>query len=407
MNKRLLILSFCFSVFALQAQLEPNNHQVEFELGQGLNFRFQENAYQFKISGMMQPQALYEEVEGSEYALFLNSRRTYLNFSGTAREEKLSFFMQMDFSDNSPLLDAWVAYHPWENWSIALGQKQNVGNNREMLIMENYLSFPDRSLLSRSLSNSGREMGVFLEAKLKAGNMLFVPQLSLTSGDGRNSFGTDSRDVDRGGVKYSGRLDFYPLGEFEGGSLRSIADVEHQSQLRMVLGIAGSYNDGASGAVGESHGDFTLYNAIGESQLPDYRQWFADLLMKYRGFSFLGEFGIASATSLEALYLNQSLEDPLLATQIGEYLALGSAYNLQLGYVTKGGYGLDLRYSAVQTEFELNNRVLLPSSTAYSIGLSKYLKGHSLKLQSIFSLLEPANGTQQEMRIGLLAQLVF
>ena len=125
-----------------------------------------------------------------------------------------------------------------------------------------------------------------------------VPQVAITSGDGRNSFGTDSRDVDLGGLKYGARLDIYPLGFFSEGNDKSTADLAHEESPKLVLGVAASYNDGASHSAGEGHGDFFLYNADGRVQLPDYRQVYGDILVKYKGISVLGEYLIATATSL-------------------------------------------------------------------------------------------------------------
>jgi len=53
----------------------------------------------------------------------------------------------------------YITYHPIKNLSITIGQKQNIANNREMLIMENQLQYPDRSLLSQEYIRSGREFG--------------------------------------------------------------------------------------------------------------------------------------------------------------------------------------------------------------------------------------------------------
>jgi len=409
MKKLMYTLSLATLLLNVPAfgQLKPNNHEASFELGKGLNFSFQEGDYSFSLGGMMQPQIQMVQFDGAEADLFLNSRRTYLNFKGEAVREKIDFFLQFDFSNPAPLLDAWVAYHPWQNWTITLGQMQNITNNREMLIMEDKLQFPGRSLLSTSLSRSGREFGVFVETKLALGTVQIIPQLSLTSGDGINSFGADSRDVDFGGVKYGGRLDILPFGEFSEGGLKSIGDVNREENLKMIIGAAASYNDGASNAVGEGHGDLFLYNALGQVQLPDYRQVYTDVLMKYRGFSLLAEYGIATATSLEGSFVDLTGEDPLLATEISNYLALGTALNGQLGYVTQSGYGVDLRYSNTQAEFDLNPNSVLPGSTALGIGLTKYFKGHDLKVQAAFTNQQFDDERPSIVTAELLVQLVF
>lgn len=408
MKKAYILLAALFAGQALQAQLKPNDHQASFELGEGLNFNFQDGDYRFKIGGFIQPNIEWQQVDTEDGNFLLNSKRTYFNISGQAKEEKLSFLLQLDFSRTNPLLDVWVAYHPWQALTITMGQKQNIGNNREMLIMENNLQFADRSLFSESFSRSGRELGLFLDLKLGTENFRVIPQASLTSGDGINSFGADSRDVDLGGFKYSGRIDLLPLGDFSEGGLEGLADLNHEEDLKMIIGLAGSYNDGASDAVGEGHGTLVLYDGAGAVQYPDYRQWFADLLMKYRGLSLYAEYGQGSATNLEGSYLNPSIEDPLLATQISEYYNLGTGFNGQLGYVSKGGYGIDLRYSAVYNEFENNQNALLGNSNAYGLALSRYLKGNDLKVLAAVNYREYPEATQLNfLTAQLMVQVVF
>ena len=155
----------------------------------------------------------------------------------------------------------------------------------------------------------------------------------------------------QGGLKYAGRLDVYPLGYFTKGNEISMADLMHEQNLKMVIGGAVSFNAGASEAVGEGHGEFILYDADGSPNQPDYRQVYGDLLIKYKGFSLLGEYNVSTATNLEGTF-KEMTGDALLPTEISQYLALGSGYNVQLGYVTLDGYALDLRYSGVTPEFD-------------------------------------------------------
>ena len=88
-----------------------------------------------------------------------------MNFSGVGVEEKVEFFMQLDYSRQDPLMDAWVGYHPFAGFNLIVGQKQSIANNREMLIMEDQLQYPGRSLLSTYFSRTGREFGVLSRTK--------------------------------------------------------------------------------------------------------------------------------------------------------------------------------------------------------------------------------------------------
>ena len=409
--KKIICCTFILATISLNAQDDSTDVNVEanFELGSGLQFSFNEGAYQFKLGGMIQPYIAFDQVGDADADYFMNARRSYFNISGRAVKEKVSFFLQTDFSLSDPLLDAWIAVHPTENFNITFGQTQTIANNREMQVMETFLQFPDRSLLSSSLSNTGREFGLYIDYTVRFGNMALVPQIAATSGDGRNSFGADSRDEDLGGLKYAGRLDFYPLGEFTKGNENLVADLMHEESVKLVLGAAASFNDGASNAVGEGHGEFLLYNQEGDQQLPDYRQLYGDVLLKYNGFSVLGEYAIATATNLKGTYTDLAGRNLLAATDISESLVLGSALNVQLGYVTKSGYAADVSYSATAPEFDDNVNSQLRDIYAVRIGLSKYFKGNDLKLQTAVSSITDNSGLEAvtALRGELLLQLIF
>lgn len=397
------LFSLCLSLFA---QDPAPKHEATFELGSGLNFSFNEGAYTFSIGGMIQPSISFEKSGENPSDYFFNAKRSYFNFEGKAVNEKVHFFMQMDFSLGEPLLDAWIAYQPFKQLKLTFGQKQSIANNREMMIMEDQLQFPNRGLLSSAYSATGREFGLYVESRLGNDKFGIVPQIAVTSGDGRNSFGTDSRDVDWGGLKYAARLDLYPLGFFREGNDKLVADLAHETSPKLVLGAAASYNDGASNLTGEGHGDFFLYNRLGGVQLPDYRQVYGDLLFKYQGFSLLGEYVIATATSLDGSYIDELGADDMLPTEISQFLALGRAINAQAGYATKSGYALDLRYGMLNPEFSENTTSLIQETNAFTVGASKYFKGNDLKLQAAFTSTNLADGTNRSLG-EVIVQLVF
>ena len=405
MKKHFLYITITGLMLLFFSDLVAQN-KVGFDLGSGLNFSLNDGAYQFKIGGMIQPSASFEKMSSTKPDYYFNVKRTYFNISGSALKEKVSFFLQTDFSLGTPLLDAWVAYKPTDNLTISLGQKQSIANNREMLIMEDKLQFGNRSLVSTGFCRTGREFGLFVSQKIGLNKFGIVPQLAVTSGDGRNSFGIDSRDVDMGGLKYSGRIDVYPLGFFSDTNDDLIADLAHEKSLKMVIGGAASYNTGASNSVGEGHGDFQLYDVNAAVKLPDYRKVCGDILIKYQGLSLLGEFVMSSATSLDGSYITTSNISPLIPTQISEYLALGSAYNAQIGYATKTGYALDVRYDVLTPEFSANPNSVIRKTTGMTVGFSKYFKQNNLKFQASFSSLKYADNSNKLLG-SLIFQVVF
>jgi hypothetical protein len=401
-----LIVFLCMSVL-INAQESEEKNIASFDLGSGLNFSFNEGNYQFNLGGFVTPTYSYSKVSGMDNENRFNARNAFLIISGKAVKEKVSFLVQTDYSQSQPLLDAWLAYHPTENITVSFGQKQTFVNNREMTYREDKLQFTDRSLLSQTFSNTGREFGVFLETKFKVGSQFGIaPMVAVTSGDGRNSFGSDSRDSDLGGLKIGGRLDLYPLGYFREGNDLFSADLAHEETLKFVVGMAASKNTGASNAVGEGHGDFFLYNENGGNNLPDYTQAYIDLLLKYKGFSFLVEYANASAEGLELVYTDEAATEILAPQQISEFLILGDSYNLQAGYVTKSGFGFDLRYESATPEFESNLNSLLTDYSSYTLGLTKYFDNNNLKMQASVSSIDVTNGSNQTIA-EFLVQIVF
>jgi hypothetical protein len=391
--KKIAFLAIFFYVFNANAQESSTPNTSDFKLDDnGLNFSFEENAYQFNINGFIQPSVSFEKTGGEESVNKFNARRSFLMFSGKAAKQKVSFLIQTDFSLAKPLMDAWIAYHPTDWLTITGGQKQTFVNNREMIYREDKLQFTDRSRLSRLYSATGREFGLFVESKF--GNKVgIVPQLAVTSGDGRNSFGADSRDTDLGGLKIGGRLDIYPLGFFLENNQKYTADLQHEPKPKLLIGGSISKNKGVSGATGESHGDFLFYDENGKNNLPDYSQLFVDALFKYKGFSLLAEYANASASGLEKPFLDATATQILIPEQISQFLILGDSYTMQAGYVTKSGLSFDLRYENTKPEFATNINSLLPDSNSYTLGITKYFKENNIKMQASFTSIDFSQGT--------------
>ncbi len=369
---------------------ESSQNKSDFNFGNGVSLSFEDGDYNFSINGYIKPTYAYNEmasiVDGgtiNEFNRQFKSKNSVLEISGNAKKEKVSFSIMMDYSQNDPLLEAWVGYHPNKNVNVYFGQKNTFLNNREMIFNEDILQFTDRSLLSQNHTNSyGQEFGLFIETAFGE-EFILSPKFAVTSGDGRNSFGEDSRDSDLGGVKFGARLDLYPFGNFSKGNEGSV-DLVGEQKLIMELGFAYSKNIGTSHRTGNGHGDIMFYDADGNNNLPDYEKIFIDLLLKYKGFSFLAEYADAAASGLNQTYTDTF--NLLIPQQISEYLVLGSSYNFQLGYIFQNDIGIDFRYEFSTPEFtnEINNSYensILQDFENMSFGMSKYFDNNNLKIQ--------------------------
>tara|TARA_B100000497_G_scaffold63512_1_gene71738 strand:+ start:279 stop:1520 length:1242 start_codon:yes stop_codon:yes gene_type:complete len=388
MKKISFLITILITTF-ITAQ-ESSQNKSDFDFGNGVSLSFEDGDYNFSINGYIKPTYAYNDmtsiVDGgtiNEFNRQFKSKNSVLEISGNAKKEKVSFSIMMDYSQNDPLLEAWVGYHPSKSVNVYFGQKNTFLNNREMIFNEDILQFTDRSLLSQNHTNSyGQEFGLFIETAFGE-EFILSPKFAVTSGDGRNSFGEDSRDSDLGGVKFGARLDLYPFGNFSDGNEGSV-DLVGEQKLIMELGFAYSKNIGTSHRTGNGHGDIMFYDADGNNNLPDYEKIFIDLLLKYKGFSFLAEYADAAASGLNQTYTDTF--NLLIPQQISEYLVLGSSYNFQLGYIFQNDIGIDFRYEFSTPEFtnEINNSYensILQDFENMSFGMSKYFDNNNLKIQ--------------------------
>ena len=365
---------------------------------------------QLRFGGYMQAAGYYKDIKNAQAEYGFTINHAMLNVEGSFLNEKLGFFLQADFADSYPLLDAWVSYSPLKQLKISAGQKQTFTNTRQMMMLDQGLAFGERSLLDRTFSRTGRELGLYVESRLPIGKMGVDISAAVTSGDGRNSFGSSSADSDRGGLKYGGRITVYPLGFFTGGGERVFTDFVREKSPKIALGTAYSYNVGASNAVGEGHGDFTLYDAEGLAAYPDYRKLSADLLMKWNGFSLLAEYVNTTANHLNGLYVLPDVGAKLNPRQIADFLALGNGFNVQAGYLFPKLWAVDLGYSQVIPEWEAKATSVLHTTDNLLFGVSKYFYNNTFKIQlagSYTEMKQTGADLYKDMQVKLNLHILF
>jgi hypothetical protein len=381
---------------------------TDYQLGSGLHFESKDQSYSFDLGGVLLPQISLKFIEGEDAQLYYGAKRTFFDFGASALDEGVKAYFLTDFTASIPLLEAWVSFIPHKDLVFTMGQMKSIANNREMLISEPHLALFDRSMLSQSFNQTGREFGLSVSYQFGSSEFAIVPKIQMTSGDGLNSFGQDSRDVDLGGLKYAARVDLYPLGLFKEGQLESLNDYLHENELKVLFGASGSYNDGASQAVGEGHGDFYLFNSLGQVMLPDYRELNIDFVSKYKGFSLLAEYSISTATGLENLYTESLIQafqpQALQPTEIASYLALGSGLSTHFYYTSRSGYSIGLVYSQVKSEFDRDDSIL-KNSKSKTLVLSKRIANSSVTLQNTFSIIDV--NSQKNIQNQCSIQLCF
>ncbi len=381
----IVFLMFSFG-FSSQAQ-----DSTQFRLGEGLILSLNAGDYTFGLGGNIKTAYSYtrdtSKLLSNKHGFHV--RRGQFLFKGTAKKEKFRFYILADFIETWSLLEAWTAFDvAQKHLSITVGQKLVNTNNKELINHQNYFQFSQSSLLSRRFSRLGREFGLFIDGKWNLGQIVLKPSISITSGDGINSFGNGTTDrFDYGGVKFGGRLDILPFGNFTSDNNFLGADLIREKKPKLALGIAASSNQGASDKVGEGHGNIMFYsqniNGSFRDAYPNYQKIYADLLFKYKGFNLGLEFVNSYATEVFGLFTDPdpNNQTPIYRGDIAESLVLGMGFNAQLGYTLPNFWSFDLRYTRLIPEFDTNLQSLLVEEKSYIFGISKFFKGQAFKIQ--------------------------
>ena len=409
--KYLKVLPFLFIVINLSAQ---DVEMQSYNFGEGIKF-VGESGYNLKLTGYAQPMSELkrinsEESNSSRYRM----RRVRLRMDGQSSNERFKYRFQVDLSgvseigesDEDPLLDAYVDYALTNRISVKFGQRSTYTDNRELFMNSNSLQLVERSRLTSAFS-SIREFGLFISGRFRAGRGSYIrPHFVLTNGDGKNVY---SRD--RGGLKIGGRVDYLPFGLFTNmGQFRQI-DVMREQVPKLVVGVHYSKNNGMSSRRGRKSGSIIYLNANDEESLPDYTKYGVDFLFKYKGFSALGEY-IKSTAKVPSditkrIRNNGSISESFLVNEVQDVdsyvkgrMMLGSAYNIQMGYLFKNGFSIDSRYThliADENSF-LNNETFYNRPNYYTLGVSKLLgRNYGFKVQASVTHVDGSLGINHDL----------
>ncbi|TVQ81310.1 MAG: porin [Flavobacteriales bacterium] len=393
-----LLLANCFAPMQAQ-ELKPRVNAYNF--GDGFTINDDEGG-ELRIIGYLQPymeSRMLLDGEDNPQANRFRMRRLRLRVQGRSSNDKFSYRFQTDLSgtgelldgNNNFLLDAWVAYNFTRRIRVTFGQRAPFSDNRELWMNSNTLQLVERSRVTSAFSTI-REFGVFMDGTFRMLNRSYIkPYLMVTNGDGPNVFLRD-----RGGLKYAGRFDILPFGLFNNFGQFNQVDMVRERTPKLVFGGHYSYNVGISGRRGRTSGSILYLDDKGQELLPDYYKYGVDFLFKFRGFSAIGEFvrgggvvpeGIAqrvrndgSVTPNFVINGEQNIRDYILGRMM-----VGSAYNIQMGYLLKSGISIDGRFTHLIPDEHsfLRNPTFYNRPNYYTLGLSKYLgRNYGAKLQA-------------------------
>lgn len=302
-------------------------------------------------------------------------RRARLKFDGFAYSPKLKYKIELglsnrdisganQFNRNTPryILDAVVMWNFAGNFELWAGQTKLPGNV-ERVVSSGNLALIDRSLLN-SRFNIDRDVGLQLRYHANlGGDVLIKAKGAISQGEGRNV-----TEGNEGGLQYTGRFELFPFGKFISKGEYSHSDLKREQTPKLMLAATYDYNQDAV----KTRSNLGSYMFLSDGSLyeTDITTLFVDAVFKYKGFAFMGE------------YANRNADNPIAVesdgTATGDVVTVGNAFNAQASYLFKNNYELTGRFTTLDFD-EVTGRV---PQDQYTFGISKYIVGHKLKIQT-------------------------
>jgi len=272
------------------------------------------------------------------------------------------------------VMDAVLKYNFFENFVLWVGQTKLPGN-RERVISSQALQFVDRSQLN-SKYNIDRGTGVQLHGKQKLGAVVVKEIGAISMGEGRN-FTADNI----GGYEFTGRLELLPFGEFSSKGDYFGSDLKREKTPKLAVGFTYDQNNATTREAGWS-GDY-LAEARNQNTI------FIDAIFKYKGISLMFE------------YANKTTDESALLAD-GTSYQTGTGMDISLGYLFKNNFEIAGRYTAIKPE----NNNWSDDYSETTLGLSRYIVGHNLKVQSDFTYIDH-EVKDDKFRVRFQVELAF
>ena len=377
-----LMLPFLFISIGLSLQAQEIS---DIKFGNGMiNFIAKDSSFSVKfaprIQSRYQSEWSYYEEDYDPADVNFSVRRARLKFDGFAFSPKLKYKIELGLSNrdisgasaynrNTPryILDAVVIWNFHENFELWAGQTKLPGNIERVVSSAN-LQLIDRSLLN-SKFNIDRDMGIQLRHKSRlGGNWIIKEKFSISQGEGRNI-----TEGNIGGLQYTSRLELLPFGEFSSKGDYSQGDLKREKSIKAMFGFTYDINENAVKSR-SNMGSYMIQSSGGLFET-DITTIFLDGVIKYNGFALTGEYANRDADQIEALE-----EDG--RTKTGTVVGAGSASNIQGSYLFKSNFEITARY----TNINFKEITRLSDLKQITFGVSKYVVGHSLKIQADISL---------------------
>lgn len=366
MRHCLALLCICLLPMLSVAQTELDESAMIYSF-KGIQYATKDTSFYISFRFRMQPRMGVYSTSGDDLNIDeveARIRRLRMRVDGFIINQKLSYSIQLSFAradtdfENSGfaniIRDAVIFYKPHKNFYVAFGQNKLPGN-RQRVNSSGQLQFADRSLVNNTF-NLDRDFGLKAYYSTKIGKMGFGLKGAVSTGDGRSVNFTDN------GLAYTFRGELLPLGLFTNGGDYSEGDMEREPKPKLALGAGYSHNSKAIRTGGQLGKD--LYEAR------DIGTFFADALLKYKGWALTGEF------------MSRNADNPITFNEdstLTRHVYKGWGINAQTSYLFKKNYELAIRYSIIVPHADIAH--LEQQTEVAEIGATKYVNGHRIKVQ--------------------------
>ncbi|MGV3611630.1 MAG: porin [Fluviicola sp.] len=368
----------------------------------GIEFVGKDSLFSMRIQFRMQNRAAFltrDDKDFSAGSYEFRVRRLRLKLEGFVYSPKLTYKVQLAFSRGDMdwdmtqesnvntsvniVRDAVVYYEPWKDIKFGFGQTKLPGN-RQRVISSGDQQFADRSIVNATF-NMDRDFGFFGSYK----HNYFGVSASLTSGEGRNSTGSNS------GLSYTGRAEVLPFGAFADKNDYQEGDLAREQKPKLSIGASYNFNDDAVRAGGQLGRD--LYTKT------DMETFSLDLLFKYKGFALYSEFMQRNCSNPITFTSDSLTIQPVFA---------GYGFLQQVSYLFKSNWEIALRYAEVTPFSSVYNNpdftsVNLKKNQEFQLGVTKYLYGHRVKVQGniLYQLTNDLRAKTDAGKFGAIFQI--
>jgi hypothetical protein len=377
------------AVFLLAINSIRSQEIISPKFGKGLfNLVGQDSSWTMKVGARFQflATSLMQDGENPESSFLI--RRSRLKFDGYAVTPKLQYKIELglsnrdmsgvsQFTSNTPryVMDAVIKYNFYQNFVLWVGQTKLPGN-RERVISSANMQQVDRSILN-SRFNIDRDIGFQLRHHFTIFKKFVVREIfALSQGEGRNV-----TTGNLGGHQYTSRIELLPMGNFTSKGDYSGSDLKREPTPKLAVGITYDHNNNAVRTRSNMGSYMETDNGFYETNI---NTLFIDAMFKYNGFSLMAE------------YADRDAKDPIAknsdGTETGDVVQVGTGLNIQTGYLFKNNWEVSGRYSNAKLDKNITGAML---ESQYTLGLSKFIVGHSLKVQSDLSFIDIANQGDQ------------